>query len=428
MAHCKITAASDSRGTLRVESVQSHSISTKTYFSRFKMKGLGNLHDTKVRKSVVGAAQHPESVSSSFENSIEQNCIAEICQNSSLIRSEPSAFSDKQYATVPSVALALGGLALAGYGVKKIFDTPSRKYDENVGDEYDAWTEEGILEYYWGEHIHLGYYTKEQRKEGYKKQSFVEAKYKFIDEMLKWCGVESPKKIIDVGCGIGGTSRYLAKQFPDAEVVGITLSPNQVNRGKELALAQDVHNVDFKVMNALSMDYPDNTFDLVWACESGEHMPDKKAYVEEMVRVLKPGGKLVIATWCQRDAETIPLSDNDKERLQFLYDEWAHPYFISKEEYGRIGQSTSMLDDIVVADWTAPTIASWRHSIWVGVWDPWIVVMKGPRAWYKVLREIVTLERMHRAFADGLMEYGMMKATKSGQVVQSPEVKVEKAS
>jgi len=43
----------------------------------------------------------------------------------------------------------------------------------------------------------------------------------------------------------------------------------------------------------------DNSFDLVWACESGEHMPDKKAYVDEMVRVLKPGGTLVIACWCQ---------------------------------------------------------------------------------------------------------------------------------
>ena len=54
-------------------------------------------------------------------------------------------------------------------------------------------------------------------------------------------------------------------------------------------------------MDALQMDYPDDTFDLVWACESGEHMPDKKKYVEEMVRVLKPGGTLVIACWCQRE-------------------------------------------------------------------------------------------------------------------------------
>lgn len=42
-------------------------------------------------------------------------------------------------------------------------------------------------------------------------------------------------------------------------------------------------------MNALEMDWPDNSFDLVWACESGEHMPDKKLYVQEMTRVLKPG-------------------------------------------------------------------------------------------------------------------------------------------
>jgi MPBQ/MSBQ methyltransferase len=41
------------------------------------------------------------------------------------------------------------------------------------------------------------------------------------------------------------------------------------------------------------------------------------------------------------------------------------------------------------------------------------VVFKGPKAWYSVTREIVTLERMHRAFADGLMEYGMIKAKKS---------------
>lgn len=44
-----------------------------------------------------------------------------------------------------------------------------------------------------------------------------------------------------------------------------------------------------QVMDALKMKWPDNGFDLVWACESGEHMPDKKLYVEEMTRVLKPG-------------------------------------------------------------------------------------------------------------------------------------------
>lgn len=70
---------------------------------------------------------------------------------------------------------------------------------------------------------------------------------------------------------------------------GITLSKSQVKRGGELAAEQGLGNCSFQVMDALHMDFPDDTFDLVWACESGEHMPDKKKYIEEMTRVLKPG-------------------------------------------------------------------------------------------------------------------------------------------
>lgn len=79
---------------------------------------------------------------------------------------------------------------------------------------------EGILEYYWGEHIHLGYYSEEERRRGYKKKDFKQAKFDFIDEMLKWSGANQPQRILDVGCGIGGTSRYLAKKFPQAQVEG----------------------------------------------------------------------------------------------------------------------------------------------------------------------------------------------------------------
>ena len=170
-----------------------------------------------------------------------------------------------------------------------------------VGEEYDAWTEEGILEHYWGEHIHLGYYTDEDMAKGAgtllgcRVKDFVEAKFDFVDKMLEWSGCPpNPAMVLDVGCGIGGTSRHLAKALgPRSKVQGITLSPNQVQRATELAATQGVDNASFRVMNALEMEFPDDTFDLVWACESGEHMPDKKKYVEEMIRVLKPGGTIV---------------------------------------------------------------------------------------------------------------------------------------
>jgi len=295
---------------------------------------------------------------------------------------------------------------------------PSRTYNREqntVGREYDAWTREGILEYYWGEHIHLGYYNEAERESGYKKKNFIKAKYDFIDEMAKWGKIDAlkPAKVLDVGCGIGGTSRYLAKKFGEGtEVTGITLSPAQVERATQLAKERGITNAKFQVMDALAMTFPDNSFDVVWACESGEHMPDKKKYVEEMARVLKPGGRIVIATWCQRDEGGRPFSRDERRMLDFLYSEWTHPYFISISDYRRLMLGTEQLKIVETDDWAKPTIPSWRHSIWVGVWDPWPVVVR-PYLWWKCLRDGVTLERMHRAFSDGLMEYGMMTATKS---------------
>lgn len=140
------------------------------------------------------------------------------------------------------------GVGLAGYGLYKLFDTPSRPYQNNVGQEYDAWTEEGILEYYWGEHIHLGYYNKEEMAAGYKKKNFIQAKYDFVDEMLAFSGAAlPPPTVLDVGCGIGGTTRHLAAKFPTSKLTGITLSPNQVKRATELAAKRGLSNVNFRV-------------------------------------------------------------------------------------------------------------------------------------------------------------------------------------
>mmetsp|Transcript_7447 Transcript_7447/g.22633 ORF Transcript_7447/g.22633 Transcript_7447/m.22633 type:complete len:360 (-) Transcript_7447:124-1203(-) len=311
----------------------------------------------------------------------------------------------------------LAAVTIAGTAVKRILDKPSRPYAgsfDGVGKEYDEWTDEGVLEALWGEHIHLGWYSDEQLQQGWWKQDFKKAKYVFVDKMMEWGGlndIPAPESILDVGCGFGGTSRILAKRFPTAKVTGITLSKSQVNRGTELAAEQGIGNVEFKPMDALQMDYEDNTFDVVWACESGEHMPDKQKYIEEMVRVLKPGGTIIIACWCQRETPP-PLSDDEKSRLDFLYKEWSHPFFISIEQFARFMKGTGRLEKIKTNNWVKNTIASWRHSILVGVFNPWPVVFNKPSVWWKTIREIVCLERMHRAFRDNLMTYGMMTAKK----------------
>ena len=338
----------------------------------------------------------------------------------------PVTSRDVNYATQLASAVAGLGLAYGLVKVKSVLDTPSRTYvpgENTVGSEYDAWTEEQILEYYWGEHIHLGYYKDEDLARGagtllrHRVKDFIEAKEDFVDEMYAWSGVEAnnggkPMKILDVGCGIGGATRRLASKCVGSasEVTGITLSAKQAERATALAAAQNIPNAKFRVMDALAMEFEDDSFDMVWACESGEHMPDKKRYVEEMVRVLKPGGTLVIATWCQRH-EPPALTTEEKSKLQFLYDEWAHPYFISIKDYCSLAENTGAMTQVQSDDWTKQTIVSWRHSIWAGVYDP-LPVFSRPKIWYKTLRDIICLERMRRAFGEGLMQYGMIRGVK----------------
>lgn len=65
-----------------------------------------------------------------------------------------------------------------------------------------------------------GYYTEDERRQGYKRKDFKAAKFDFCDEMLTWAGAVAPTRILDVGCGFGGTSRHLAKKFRGAQVEG----------------------------------------------------------------------------------------------------------------------------------------------------------------------------------------------------------------
>ena len=161
------------------------------------------------------------------------------------------------------------------------------------------------------------------------------------------------------------------------------------------------------------MDFEDDTFDFVWACESGEHMPDKKKYVEEMIRVLKTRRD-------DRDRHLVPartppaFTAEEEKNLKFLYEEWAHPYFVSIEEYVRLMEGTGAMASVGSANWVKETIRSWRHSIWVGVYDPWPVIKAGPRIWWKTIpRDRHAGAHAPRLRLRPLMTYGMMKGKKA---------------
>lgn len=106
-------------------------------------------------------------------------------------------------------------------------------------------------------------------------------------------------------------------------------------------------------------------------------------------------------------SKTVPLT----RMFLNLNDRRTHPYFISIEAYKELIADTGVMNEAITADWVKETIASWRHSIWVGIFDPRGFIFK-PTKYLKCVRDAYCLERMHRAFDRGLMQYGMFAATK----------------
>ena len=113
--------------------------------------------------------------------------------------------------------------------------------------------------------------------------------------MMEAANIKSTDKVLDAGCGIGGSSIFLAEKI-GCNVTGISLSEKQINKAKELAIKKKVEDkVDFKVMNYCATDFPDESFDIVWGCESICYADDKEQFIKEACRLLKPGGRLVVA-------------------------------------------------------------------------------------------------------------------------------------
>ncbi len=271
---------------------------------------------------------------------------------------------------------------------------------------YDA--SSGLWESVWGEHMHHGYYGIDGRQQKDRRQAQID----LIEELLKWAAIEQADQILDVGCGIGGSSLYLAEKF-NAIATGITLSPVQANRATERAAAAGMTTglpqAQFQVANALAIPFADRSFDFVWSLESGEHMPDKTQFMQECYRVLKPGGKFLMVTWCHRPIDTRSLTPDEQALLAEIYRVYCLPYVISLPEYTEIAHHLNF-QNIRTADWSTAVAPFWDFVVDSALTPEALFGLV--RSGWTTIQAALSLGLMQRGYQTGLIQFGLLCGTR----------------
>ena len=223
----------------------------------------------------------------------------------------------------------------------------SSEYFNNIDYWYSKTTDSWVK--IWGDHLHHGYYDATHK-------NTKESQTLLIEKLLEFGGIAENtdvKKIVDMGCGVGGSTRYLATRF-HCESHGVNICRHQVSLARSLSMPHPA-TVDFFLQNALATSLPSNQYDLVWSCESAEHIPNHTQFINECNRLTAPRGRIIIATW---------VRNNTKRWYDAPILSMVSKYFsgsltwIDRNEYESIF-STTTYTDVQIQDWTQHVYKFW---------------------------------------------------------------------
>ena len=169
--------------------------------------------------------------------------------------------------------------------------------------------------------LHYGLWDAQTR-------NFVEALQKTNEYMAGLVGMSKDKNVLDAGCGVGGAAIYLAKQFR-TQVTGLSLSELQVETARQNALKHSVDElVAFELKDFTNTGFADQSFDVIWACESSSSASNKEQMLKEWHRLLRPGGKIVLLDFFKFEG----VSKEGEILLDKWSDLWAMSSLISVEK------------------------------------------------------------------------------------------------
>jgi len=150
-----------------------------------------------------------------------------------------------------------------------------------------------LYEYGWGQSFHFCNFTKNE--------PFRQALARHEHYLAHKMNMQEGATVLDVGCGVGGPAREIAK-FSGANIVGLNNNDYQIERATRYAEKEGLSKqLQFVKGDFMQMSFPDNSFDAVYAIEATVHAPSLEGIYSEIFRVLKPGGVFGVYEWLMTD-------------------------------------------------------------------------------------------------------------------------------
>lgn len=177
-------------------------------------------------------------------------------------------------------------------------------YYQKATEDYKFWSE--------NYHMHFGFYKKGMNPFDLEKMLLQMTKEVFA--RLEISKNSEDVKAIDLGCGVGTSARYFSQTYPLAKVTAVTLVQEQIELGKFLLEkeSKNKENIQFVCTNYENTLFQKNSFDAAYAIESScyGNGKDKFEFLKESSRLLKSGGRLVVADGFLKHGEKLPFLIN----------------------------------------------------------------------------------------------------------------------